>query len=137
MRALFLTLLFTLGFSGFIGCGSKGGGGGTGGATIVGGRGGSLPAGTGGAGGAPYDGGLATPDAIPDLTLTSPETETTARLDAQATEGGTIQPNTGCAGLTEAQCHDLIINPTVVPDGVLQLDPGAKPAVPYPTCTAM
>jgi hypothetical protein len=61
--------------------------------------------------------------------------------------GGSTSPidgppsNTGgrvdCSGLTPAQCHDLIINPTTLPDGVVPQDPGPNPTVPYPNCAAI
>jgi hypothetical protein len=46
-------------------------------------------------------------------------------------------PFVDCAGLTAAQCHDIIINPPTLPDSVLPQDPEPNPANGYPTCSAI
>jgi hypothetical protein len=51
--------------------------------------------------------------------------------------GGTCNTPIDCTGLTPAQCHDRIINPACLPEGVLPQDLGPDPAVPYPNCSAI
>jgi hypothetical protein len=52
-------------------------------------------------------------------------------------DGGTCTTPVDCTGLTAAQCHDRILNPGCLPDGVLPQDPGPDPTVPYPNCSAI
>jgi hypothetical protein len=51
--------------------------------------------------------------------------------------GGTCDTPIDCTGLTPAQCHDRILNPPCVPDGVLPQEAGLDPTVPYPNCSAI
>lgn len=134
-----LAVILVAGLALSVACGNDGGGsGGTGGNTIgPGGSGGGL----GGQGGGPVVD--AAPDVVgpvdvgtgPDIPLVPPDAQ--VMLDVTSGEAGPARPLVDCTGLTADQCHGLIINPAVLPDGVLPQDPGADPAVPYPSCTAM
>jgi hypothetical protein len=95
----------------------------------------------------------ATPDAPPDVPIgldASVTVDVSIAIDAAITLDGpavdrglTIDTAGGevalvvdpCAGLTAAQCHDHFINGPTDP-AVSALDPGANPAIPYPTCSA-
>jgi len=139
-------LLVSFGFfflcASFMGCGSSsptkndaalGGSSGSGGAIGSGGSGGSvadantaidLGAGGGSGGSTGVDLGAG---------------GSTSPIDSTGIDG--TSGNTGrgpdCTGLTPAQCHDLIINPPTLPDGVFPQDPGPNPTVPYPNCAAI
>src|SRR5450631_3589439 len=54
-----------------------------------------------------------------------------------AVDGGTCNAPIDCTGLSPAQCHDRILNPLCLPDGVVPQEPGPDPTVPYPACSAI
>jgi len=121
---VYSSLLLILLAAPFLGCGSStnnsdaahGGAGGSGGTLSDDAATGGVGA-TGGSGGSmPMDSGL-------------PPTE--------GIDGGTCNAPIDCTGLSPAQCHDRIINPSCLPDGVLPQDPGPDPTVPYPACSAI
>lgn len=151
------TVALAMALTGWIACGNDSGGGktdvpvltSTGGAIAMDG-----PSGTGGAGGATTKLDAAVPpDAPPDVPIggdASVPVDVSIAIDTPITvdgpgvdRGPTIDTAGGevpvvvdpCAGLTAAQCHDSIINHVTNPS-VSALDPGANPAVPYPTCSA-
>jgi len=105
------------------GAGGKGGASGMGGTVDAGGMGGTIDA--SGLGGTIDAGATDTPSA--------PEVP----VDASGSEASSLPGALDCTGLTPEQCHDHIINPPSLPDGVLPQDPGANPTVPYPNCSSM
>jgi len=139
LKLFTLALAFSFAYS--LGCGGGGNNGGTGGNVIIGsgGSGGGL----GGQGGTPVpDASVPLDIGIPidvgsslDIPLISPDTR--PAVDITPGEAGSAPPLVDCTGLTPEQCHYLIVNPPALPTGVLPQDPGANPAILYPTCTAM
>jgi hypothetical protein len=126
-----LTLVLGLFFAYSLGCGSNN--------PVKNGAGGSIgPMGTGGAG-LGGQGGSPSVDAAADAPIDAPASvipEGGPGIDTAPRETGPATPFVNCTGLTKEQCHDLIINPPLLPDGVLPLDPGPPPSIPYPSCTA-
>src|ERR1019366_2755722 len=114
---VYSSLLLILLAAPFLGCGSStnnsdaahGGAGGSGGTL-------SDDAATGGVGATGGSGGSILPGAV---------------------DGGTCNAPIDCTGLSPAQCHDRILNPLCLPDGVLPQDPGPDPTVPYSACSAI
>lgn len=154
------TIALAVAVTGWVACGSDSGGGKTDVAVLTG-TGGAIamdgPSGTGGTAGTtgkldaavtpdapvtPVDAPIAV-DALVALDLATaidapmaidgPAVDAGPRIDTAAVEVAVVVDP--CAGLTAAQCHDMYINAPVDPS-VTALDPGANPAVPYPTCSA-
>ena len=123
------TLALTFIFGAWLGCGSGSSNNGTGGSFGSGGTNGM-----GGAMGGQFDangmGGTF------DAGATDAPSALEVPIDAPGSEAASLPSALDCTGLTPEQCHDHIINPPSLPDGVLPQDPGANPSVPYPNCSS-